>query len=71
MSETCRVRAGYKRAAPRPGPATRQPARTPHPASFNRPLQQPDPHPMTVIALVVAGNLMLAGLFSLVAVALD
>jgi len=26
---------------------------------------------MTVIALVLAGNLMLAGLFSLVAVALD
>jgi hypothetical protein len=27
--------------------------------------------PMTVIALVLAGNLLLAGLFSLVAVALD
>ena len=33
----------------------------------------PDPKTltMTVIALVLAGNLMLAGLFSLVAVALD
>jgi hypothetical protein len=40
-------------------------------AGLLRPPSETVPPAMTVIALVLAGNLLLAGLFSLVAVALD